>query len=146
MEENKALLSWKIHMAKRNPARAVSVFILILICAYFIHVTMEDFFFTLVSTFVLIIMVLPYYLPTTYILTESGIEKKMLFSRQKRSWSEFNRYAVEKNIIKLFTMKKESRLDNYRSFLLICNKNKDEVLPIVKNKLQSNEITEEKQD
>ena len=131
------LLTWKIHMARRNPARAVSVMVLILICAYFIHYTMEDFFFTLVTTFVLIIMVLPYYLPTTFILSEEGVVKKMLFSTQTRSWSEFNRYAVEKNIIKLYTMKKESRLDNYRSFLIICSKNKDEVIKIVQERIEN---------
>lgn len=137
MENNeKELLTWKIHMAKRNPAKAVSVLILILICAYFIHFTMEDLFFTVIASFVLLIMVLPYYLPTTFILTESGIMKKMLFSKQNRSWSEFNRYDIENNIIKLYTMKKKSRLDNYRSFLIICNNNKDNVLKIVQEKVK----------
>ena len=140
--DSPVLLSWTIHMARRNPSRAVSVIILILICAYFIHFTMEDIFFTLISFFVLMIMVLPYYLPTTYTLSDEGIEKKMLFSTQKRSWSEFNRYSVDKNNIKLFTMKKESRLDNYRSLLLICNKNKDEVLAIIDNKLSIRQNTE----
>jgi|GEM_PF-1085269 len=131
------LLSWKIHMAKRNPTRAVAVLILIFICAYFIHFTMEDLFFTIVALFVLLIMVLPYYLPTSFILTDEGVEKNMLFSKQKRSWSEFSRYSVEKNVIKLFTMKKESRLDNYRSLLIICNKNKDEVIAVVKEKTKA---------
>lgn len=133
--DSKELLSWKVHMARKNPARAVSVLILILICAYFIHYTMEDLFFTFISAFVLLIMVLPYYLPTTYMLTEQGVIKKMLFSKQRRSWTEFNRYASEKNNIKLFTMKKVSRLDNYRSMLLICNKNKDEVIKIIQEKI-----------
>lgn len=143
--ESPVLISWTIHLARRNPARAISVLILILICAYFIHLTMEDFFFTLISTVVLLLMVLPYYLPTTFALSEEGISRKMLFSKQKRSWGEFNRYSVDKNTIKLYTMKKESRLDNYRSFLLICNKNKDEVLSIVDNKLSELKNTEEKQ-
>jgi len=124
-------------MAKRNPTRAVAVLILIFICAYFIHFTMEDLFFTIVALFVLLIMVLPYYLPTSFILTDEGVEKNMLFSKQKRSWSEFSRYSVEKNVIKLFTMKKESRLDNYRSLLIICNKNKDEVIAVVKEKTKA---------
>lgn len=98
---------------------------------------MEDLFFTIVALFVLLIMVLPYYLPTSFILTDEGVEKNMLFSKQKRSWSEFSRYSVEKNVIKLFTMKKESRLDNYRSLLIICNKNKDEVIAVVKEKTKA---------
>ena len=98
---------------------------------------MEDFFFTLISTVVLIIMVIPYYLPTTYTLTEEGVIRKMLFSNQSRAWSEFNRYDSENNTIKLYTMKKSSRLDNYRSFLIICNKNKDEVMKIIQENIKS---------
>ena len=131
------LLSWKIHMARRNPSRAIAVAILIIICSYFIFYTMEDFFFTFISTIVLIIMVIPYYLPTTYILTEEGVRRKMLFSNQSRAWSEFNRYDSDKNNVKLYTMKQSSRLDNYRSFLLICNKNKDEVMKIVQENIKS---------
>ena len=132
-----ALLSWKIHMARRNPSRAIAVAILILICSYFIYYTMEDFFFTLIATFVLVVMVLPYYLPTTYTLTEEGVIRKMLFSNQHRSWREFNRYDTDKNTVKLYTMKQSSRLDNYRSFLIICNKNKDEVIKIVRENIKS---------
>ena len=135
--ESPELLSWKIHMARRNPSRAIAVAVLILICSYFIYYTMEDFFFTFIATFVLIIMVLPYYLPTTYILTEAGVRRKMLFSNQDRAWSEFNRYDTDKNTIKLYTMKQSSRLDNYRSFLLICNKNKEQVVEIVEKQLSS---------
>ena len=131
-------------MARHNPSRAIAVAILILICSYFIYYTMEDFFFTLIATFVLIIMVIPYYLPTTYLLTEEGIMRKMLFSKQSRAWSEFNRYNSDKNTIQLYTMKKSSRLDNYRSFLLICNKNKEQIIKIVENKLSSIENPDKK--
>ncbi|MCF7832494.1 MAG: hypothetical protein K9N05_02810 [Candidatus Marinimicrobia bacterium] len=131
------LLSWKIHMSRRNPSRAIAVVILILICSYFIFYTMEDFFFTFIATIVLIIMVLPYYLPTTFSLTEEGITRKMLFSKQSRAWNEFNRYDSDKNTIKLYTMKQSSRLDNYRSFLIICNKNKDDVMKIVQENIKN---------
>ena len=144
LPESPEILSWKIHMARRNPSRAIAVAILILICSYFIYYTMEDFFFTLIATFVLIIMVIPYYLPTTYLLTEVGVTRKMLFSKQSRAWSEFNRYNSDKNTIQLYTMKKSSRLDNYRSFLLICNKNKEQIIKIVENKLPSIENPDKK--
>lgn len=142
--ESAELLSWNIHMARRNLSRSIAVAILILICSYFIFYTMEDFFFTFIATFVLIIMVLPYYLPTTYTLTEEGVTRKMLFSKQSRAWSEFNRYKSDKNTIQLYTMKKSSRLDNYRSFLLICNKNKEQVIEIIEKKLPSIENPDEK--
>lgn len=143
LKDSPELLSWKIHMARRNPTRAIAVIILILICSYFIFFTLEDVFLTLISTFVLLVMVLPYYLPVTYILSEEGVTKKMLFSNQSRSWTEFHRYKRDKNAIQLYTLKRKSRLDNYRSFLLICDKNTEMVLEIVNKKIVSSENTEE---
>ena len=131
------LLEWKVLLARRNPARAVSVAILIIICAYFVFFTTRDMVLTIIATIVLIMMVLPYYLSITYILTDDTIIKKMPLSRKVRRWDEFHRYHTEKGSIKLFTLTHPSRLDNYRSFLLICNKNKKEVLAIVQQKISS---------
>ncbi len=139
LKDSPELLSWKIHMARSNPTRAIAVIILILICSYFIFFTLEDVFLTLISTFVLLLMVLPYYLPVTYILSEEGVSKKMLFSNQSRSWKEFHRYKRDKNAIQLYTLKRKSRLDNYRSFLIICNKNKDEVMKIVQENIKNSD-------
>ncbi|MDZ7821429.1 MAG: hypothetical protein U5N26_06240 [Candidatus Marinimicrobia bacterium] len=131
------LLSWKVWLAKKNPARAVSVAVLILICAYFVFFTTGDLLLTVIGAAVLMIMVLPYYLPTTFILTEEEVIKKMLFSTRARRWEEFRRFRADKRSVKLFTMEKPSRLDNYRAFLLICNKNIDEVLRIVKDRIEA---------
>jgi hypothetical protein len=129
------LMTWKVHLASRNPARAASVIILILICVYFVAFSTSDIFLSSISAVVLILMVLPYYLPVTYILTDEGIIRKMFFSTQKRSWNEFHRYDIDKGSIKLYTMKQTSRLDNYRSFLLISNKNKEAIMEVVKKKI-----------
>lgn len=136
IKESPVLMTWKVHMAKNNISRAISVAIIILICVYFISMTVKDVFLPMVSFVVLVLMVLPYYLPNTFILTEEGIIKKMLFSKQSRTWEQFARYSVGKNVIQLYTLKKESRLDNYRSFLIICDKNKEEVLKIVEDKMK----------
>ncbi len=128
------LLQWKVWLAKKNPVRALSVAVLIMICAYFVLFTTEDLLLTSIAAAVLVIMVIPYYLPITFILTDDGIIKKLPFSKKTRRWDEFHRFASDKNMIKLYTMEKPSRLDNYRSFLLICNKNKEDVLQIVKKK------------
>ncbi|MFA6618532.1 MAG: hypothetical protein WCT23_05635 [Candidatus Neomarinimicrobiota bacterium] len=139
IEESPVLLSWKVHLAKKNPSRAIAAAVLIIICVYFIFLTLQDPFLTLISFFILVMMVLPYYLPNTYILTEEGIIKKMILSKKSRNWKEFARYKVGKSAIQLYTLNKESRLDNYRSFLIICEKNKDEVLKIVEQKLKNSE-------
>ncbi|MDD3966517.1 MAG: hypothetical protein WC372_02485 [Candidatus Neomarinimicrobiota bacterium] len=135
-KESGALLSWKVLMAKNNPARALSVAVIIFICSYFVFLTMKDVLLTVIALLVLLIMVLPYYLPVSYILTEEMIVKKMPFSRQQRRWEEFRRFDTAGNAIKLYTMSRASRLDNYRSFLIICKQNRDQVLEIVHRKIE----------
>jgi len=116
IEESPVLLSWKVHLAKKNPSRAIAAAVLIIICVYFIFLTLQDPFLTLISFFILVMMVLPYYLPNTYILTEEGIIKKMILSKKSRNWKEFARYKVGKSAIQLYTLNKESRLDNIAHF------------------------------
>lgn len=138
-KESAVLLRWKILMAKRNPARAVAAAVIVLICTYFVFLTLRDVLLSAIALIVLLTMVLPYYLPTTFILTEEEVIKKMPLFRQKRRWEEFRRYDSEKAAIKLYTMRSASRLDNYRSFLIICPQNHDRVLEIVKRKIVKKE-------
>ncbi|MBN2781483.1 MAG: hypothetical protein JXR21_05925 [Candidatus Marinimicrobia bacterium] len=130
-----ALLTWKVQLARRNPARAISVLLLILICTYFVYFTLNDILLSLIAFLVLFLMVIPYYVPVTFILTDESIIRKMPFSKQVRFWNEFKRYDVDRNNIKLYTMSQSSRLDNYRSLLLICSKNAEDVLAIVREKI-----------
>lgn len=129
------LISWKVFLAAQNPARAVSAAVIILICTYFVHLTLKDILLSIIAFIVLLLMVLPYYLPVRFTLYEEGVGKKMPLSRQFRSWEEFHRFDHDKKNIKLYTMNRQSRLDNYRSFLLITGKNTEEVLEIVRRKI-----------
>ncbi len=130
-----ALLTWKVQLARRNPARAISVLLLILICTYFVYFTLNDILLSLIAFLVLFLMVIPYYVPVTFIFTDESIIRKMPFSKQVRYWNEFKRYDIDKNTVKLYTMSQSSRLDNYRSLLLICSKNSEDVLAIVSEKI-----------
>jgi hypothetical protein len=132
---SKELLSWSIFLARRNPVRAIAVASIIIICTYFVHLTLQDLLLSVIAFIVLVLMVIPYYLPVRFILTEEGIIKKMPLSRQFRRWTEFHRYDCDKKSIKLYTMNRVSRLDNYRAFLIIANKNLPQVLEIVRDKI-----------
>ena len=114
------LLQWRLFLAKQNPGKAVSVFFLIIICTWFVNQGTHDVFLTLATFFVLFMAVSSYYVPVTYIVTEEKIYKQSLFFRQSRNWSDFRRYEQQKSSIKLYTMARPSKLDNYRAFLVLC--------------------------
>jgi len=133
------LMTWKIHMVKQNPGKGVSVFIFILAVSFFAGVAGESLIFLFLSLLVLGSYVLPYFVPVSYTLTEKGITIRTGWMTKERDWKEFRRWERSGNAIKLYTMKKPSRLDNYRAWLLRTGQKGDEVEAIVARKIVNTE-------
>lgn len=132
-------MEWRIFLARQNPGKAVSVVILIFICAYLVQLGTEDLLLSLASFLVLFMAVSSYYVPVRYLFTDTHIYRLTIFSRQSRQWEAFHNYQSNGNYIRLTTMKKSSRLDNYRGMLLICpTRKKDEILAFVEAKIEKN--------
>ena len=75
--------------------------------------------------------ILPYFLPTTYILTEKDIIVKTIFSHQKKRWIDFGSFYVDKNGVLLSPFNKPSRLENYRGLYVRFHKNNREVVEFI---------------
>lgn len=86
--------------------------------------------------------ILPYFLPTTYVLTEKGISVRSLFTRQNRAWTHYRSFSVDRHGVFLSPFDKPSRLENFRGIYLRFHGNKDEVVTFVERKLR--EDNEEK--
>jgi len=132
---DKPLLSWKINMVKQNPAKGVSVAVFIIALSIFSGIAADNVLFVFLSFFILGLYVLPYYLPVTYTLTETSVMIKTGWMKKKREWGEFRRWEKSSKAIKLYTLKKPSRLDNYRAWLLRTGQKTEEVLTIVSEKI-----------
>lgn len=126
-------------MVKQNPGKGVSVFIFILAVSFFAGVAGESLIFLFLSLLVLGSYVLPYFVPVSYTLTEKGITIRTGWMTKERDWKEFRRWERSGNAIKLYTMKKPSRLDNYRAWLLRTGQKGDEVEAIVARKIVNTE-------
>jgi hypothetical protein len=79
--------------------------------------------------------ILPYYLPTTYVLSEKGISVRSLFTRQNRKWADYRSFYVDEHGVLLSPFNKPSRLENFRGVYLRFHKNGEEVVAFVKQKL-----------
>lgn len=126
-------------MVKQNPGKGVSVLIFILAVSFFAGVAGESLIFLFLSLLVLGSYVLPYFVPVSYTLTEKGITIRTGWMTKEREWKEFRRWERSGNAIKLYTMKKPSRLDNYRAWLLRTGQKGDEVEAIVARKIVNTE-------
>ncbi|HAE87335.1 TPA: hypothetical protein DCG86_04850 [Candidatus Marinimicrobia bacterium] len=133
------LMTWKIHMVKQNPGKGIAVLIFILTVSFFAGVAGESLIFLFLSLLVLGSYVLPYFVPVSYTLTEKGITIRTGWMTKERDWKEFRRWERSGNAIKLYTMKKPSRLDNYRAWLLRTGQKGDEVEAIVARKIVNTE-------
>jgi hypothetical protein len=76
--------------------------------------------------------ILPYFLPTNYELSENGISVRSVFTRQKKSWSQFRSFSVDNHGVFLSPFTKPSRLENFRGLYIRFHGNRDEVVAFVK--------------
>lgn len=137
--DDEILMTWKIHMVKKNPAKGTVVFLFIVTLSFFAGVAANNVLFFFLSLFVLGVYVLPYFVPVTYTLTNKYIIIKTGWITKEREWKQFKRWEKSGNAIKLYTMKKPSRLDNYRAWLLRTGQKIDEIEAVVAQKIGSHE-------
>ncbi|MCK4232962.1 hypothetical protein KAU34_05330 [candidate division WOR-3 bacterium] len=81
--------------------------------------------------------ILPYFLPTRYILSKDGIVIYSFFTRQKKKWKDYRSFYVDKNGVFLSPFKKPTRLENFRGVYIRFHKNKEEVVALVKKMMES---------
>jgi len=76
---------------------------------------------------------LPYYTPTTYRLSEDGIEVKKVFYTIKKSWSNFRSFYPDKNGVLLSPFPIPTRLENFRGIYIRFRGNREGVLSVVES-------------
>ncbi len=134
---NHTLLQWQIYPFKKNPLKGIVAGIFILMVSIYSGMLMNSILFSFIILIVFFIFVLlPYYFSTKFILTEKKIIIQNAFLKKEQKWEYFRRFDYDKKVIKIFTSLKASRLDNYRSFNLIFNNNREQVIEIVKRKIE----------
>lgn len=79
--------------------------------------------------------ILPYFLPTTYVLSEKEITVRSLFTRKNKKWTDYKRFSVDNHGVFLSPFSKPSRLENFRGIYLRFHQNRDEVVTFVERKL-----------
>ncbi len=76
--------------------------------------------------------ILPYFLPTKYMLSEKGISVRSFFTRQNKKWGDYKSFSIDTHGVFLSPFNKPSRLENFRGIYLRFHKNRDEVVAFVK--------------
>jgi hypothetical protein len=85
-------LTWVVWEAQANPGRAGGVLGLIVAVCVGVYVSLGSGFYASLGLVVLLIAVLPYFVPTRYTLDEEGVEVSSLLGRRRRPWAKLKAY------------------------------------------------------
>ncbi len=135
--DDKVIAEWSVHRIRQDP-RKMSAVILLLILAntllLLIHRALYSAFpyLVLLGNLILIGSLSDYLFPVRFRLTSEGADYRNLILKKRISWAQVRNCYVSDQGIKLSPLKRSSRLESFRGFVLLFNNNREEVIEHVK--------------
>jgi len=112
-------LAWRVWLLPTHPRRGALAIAVCLLTTSFAWALSQSALLTAVAGLLLVASLSQFLLPTRFALDAETLRVSNLLYRRTRHWSEFRGYARAGGRLKLLTLPPGSRLDNYRSQLLL---------------------------
>jgi hypothetical protein len=129
------LLVWSTHPAKQRPMITLAVVVLLLIIVAAVYAMTFSPPLTVLSAIVLYGSLTQYFTSTTFEFTNSKIRIKYIVNKVEKDWSQYRSYYADKNGVLLSPFAGPSRLENFRGLYVRFAANKDQVMEIVRQKI-----------
>ena len=126
-----APLSWTVWPLRKKPALGLLALACIAGAVWGVDSITDGIVMPAFAGIVLAISVAPFFVRTTYRLTPEGVEVTRLGRVERRPWSSFRRVRASEEIVQLSTLPKPSWLDAYRSYTILLDGNRAEVVDYV---------------
>jgi hypothetical protein len=127
---DKPLLKWVSHPFGDYPKNSIFLVVFLIVFAILLWritvISWEMPIFYYIGMLVIVMSLITYFVPTTYILHEDNIEVYYWFIRVSRPYSDFGCYYEDKKGVMLSTFKRPSRLDPFRGLSLRFSKTQEE--------------------
>ncbi|MCX7766257.1 MAG: hypothetical protein N2246_06095 [Candidatus Sumerlaeia bacterium] len=130
------IIKWTSHPFVERPVTSIAVILFIGFVALMVRILLETWFYALLSLFLIITSLAKYFFPTHYELTPEGIRVESWFSTQQKEWSAFKTFYKSSRGIVLSPFEHPSPLDSYRGIYLLCERNINEVINFVSQRLK----------
>ena len=122
-------VEWTAHPAKERPRDVALVLCVFCLTMAATLIAFQSLFLTGLAAVILTLGISSFLLPTTYSLSEWGVEAKGMVRKRARGWSELRRYEIGKEAVLVSPFAKKTRLDRYRGMvLLLGNADRDQVV------------------
>ena len=112
------LLSWTVHMARRDPYRLIPVCGSAAFAAVTAWIIFRNPIFSLAALFMIASATAEYWLPAHYRLTDKGAECRYGANRLEIEWSAVKRALLYDDGLRLSPLPTASRLDAFRGVYL----------------------------
>jgi hypothetical protein len=105
-----------------------------------VYLTTYSTIMTLISVFILLGALSPFFLPTDYELTSDKIKVRFFFTQKEKEWSIYRSFYVDKNGVLLSPFEGPSRLENFRGIYIRFDQNRDQVVEFVSSRIKKDEV------
>ena len=123
---------WTAFPMRESPLKGIFFWMVVIFTIWAIHWNIGSVMLTFVAAVILLGALTSFFLPTTYILDESGAGFKRWFHRRRLSWSKVRSVVDERDGMFLSPFPVKSRLENFRGLYLPYRNNRERVLAVVK--------------
>jgi hypothetical protein len=129
------LLSWSTHPAKARPMVTTLVIIFLLVLAALVYLLTYNAIFTVIAALILYGSLTQYFTKTTFEFTDTKVRARYVVNKIEKEWKQYRSYYADKNGVLLSPFPGPSRLENFRGMFLRFAGNKDQVMEIVRQKI-----------
>ncbi len=129
------LLRWESQPAKTRPRTAIAVALFLLLLVVIVYLLTYSPLFTVAGALILWGSLSQFFLKTTFEFGDKTIRVKYLINKVEKDWSQYRTYYEDKNGVLLSPFVRTSRLENFRGIYIRFAGNRDEVMRIVKTKI-----------
>jgi len=129
------LLHWTTQPARKRRFTAVLVALLIAVMVVIVYFLTFSVIFTVGAGIILFGSLTQFYFETTFTFTERGVRVKYIINKIEKPWSQYRSFYEDKHGVLLSPFVRPSRLENFRGLYIRFDNNRDEVMAIVKSKI-----------
>jgi hypothetical protein len=129
------LLSWSTHPAKARPLVTALVIAFLIILAVLVYLLTYSAVFTVIAALILYGSLTQYFTKTNFEFTETKVRVKYVVNKIEKDWGQYRSYYADKNGVLLSPFPGPSRLENFRGLFIRFAGNKDQVMEIVRQKI-----------
>jgi hypothetical protein len=128
-------LSWSAWPARERPLAAVVLVAAAVVLGMLVRRGTHDTVLAIAAPLFILLSVSSWLLPTTYRLSDEGVEVRSLGVARLRPWSEMRRMTVDGTGVFLSPFEQRNWLEAYRGVRLLFGGNRDQVVAFVEAKL-----------